>query len=498
MIALLAMLALLPAAPRTPYGGNAVMFVYGAPLSLDPRAVSTQADATLSALLFEPLYTLDRDNNLVPVLARAQPELRGNTLYVPLRTDVVFHDQKPLTASAVAQHFLSLADERSNASFVIAPLRGGLARLSGDTSAKLGITARDDEAAIVFELLQPYEHYARLLASPRAAITGAGRGSKEDAFGLRAAGTGPFFADNTQRSGNESLTLAPFRAHVLGRPFLDAIQVRVAVSRFGTISLLRKNDAAIVFGVPDVRAAKHHTIVPWDKRRLPSELTVLAIGDGIGELATADGRRAIELALDRTTLARRFLGNGAEPASTLFGELEPSPARDAAARERAGLRAVMLVAQGDHEARRVADRLQLDLLHAGITVIIEKVPAGILEARRRDRRYDLMVDTVYADGQPGGAAIDRFHALLSIAAQRGLPTALAADELSAFLRAGDDARKSELIALEREVRLRAGVVPIAARIPLIAVNKSLEDWSLSELGIIELSGAYFSGASGAE
>lgn len=493
MIAALLMIALQAAAPRTPYGGNAVMFVYGAPLSLDPRAGATLADASLSALLFEPLYTLDRDNNLVPVLARGQPELRGNTLYVPLRTDVVFHDGKVMTASAVAQHFLSLAEERSNASFVIAPLKGGLARLSGDTSAKLGVTARDDEAAILFELLQPYEGYARLLASPRAAIVGAARTAKDDAFGLRGAGTGPFFADNTQRIGNESLTLTPFRAHALGRPFLDAIQVKVAVSRFGTISLLRKNDAAIVFGVPDVRAAKHHTIVPWDKRRLPSELTVLAIGDNIGELATADGRRAIELALDRTTLARRFIGNGAEPASTLFGELEPNPARDAAARERAGLRATMLVAQGDHEARRVADRLQLDLLHAGITVIIEKVTAGDLEARRRDRRYALMVDTVYADGLPGGSPIDRLHALLSIAAQRGLPNALSSDELAAFLRANDDTRKSELVTLERELRLRAGVVPIASRIPLVAVNKSLEDWSLSELGIIELSDAHFVG-----
>lgn len=490
MISLLLLGALLSSAPRVPYGGTATALVYGAPLSLDPRAICTAADASLSALIYEPLYLIDETGSLVPQLARALPELRGNTLTVPLRTDVVFHDGKPLLASGVAKYFLSLADERSNSSFIVTPVRGALARLGGDLSARVAISANDAEASVSFELIEAYEGFARLLASPRAAIPGASIAAKDEIFGLRGVGTGPFAAGDSAQRNNEGLTLVPFRGHLSGRPYLDALQVKVAVSRFGTISLLKRADAAVVFGVPDVRAAKHHLIVPWDRKRLPLELTVLAIGDGIGELATSEGRKAIDQVLDRPTLARRFLGNGAEAASTLFGELE-STAALAPGRERAGMRATLIVSQGDPEAKRVAERVQLDLLRAGITVIIEKVPIATLESRRKDRRYDLMIDTIYADGQPGGSSIDRLHALLSVAAMRGVPTAIGETELSAFLRRSEEGRRGELTTLEKEIRLRAGIVPIAARAPVIGVQKTLLRWRQAPLGTIELADAYF-------
>jgi ABC-type transport system substrate-binding protein len=483
------MLALSTAAPRVPYGGTAVALVYGAPLSLDPRAISTAADASLSSLVYESLYALDEHGALVPVLARALPELRGTTLVVPLRTDVVFHDNKTLTASLVARHFLSLAEERSNSSFIVVPVRGALSRLAGDKNARVYITAREEDATVSFELIEAYDGFARLLASPRAAIPGAALASRDELFGLRAVGTGPFSVLEPKRS-NEHLSLWPFRGHLSGRPFLETLQIKAAVSRFGTISLLKRADAAVVFGVPDVRAAKHHQIVSWDKRRLPLELTVLAIGDGIGELATEDGRRAIDLALDRPTLAKRFLGNGAEPVSNLFGEMEQ--AREGGLRERPGMRATLLVSQADSEAKRVAERVQLDLLRAGITVIIEKVPFSVIENRRRDRRYDLMVDTVYADGQPGGVSFDRLHALLSLAAMRGAPNVLSEAELTSFLRRSEEGRRLELPALEKEIRLRAGIVPIAARAPVIGVQKTLLGWKLTPLGTIELADAYFS------
>lgn len=189
-------------------------------------------------------------------------------------------------------------------------------------------------------------------------------------------------------------------------------------------------------------------------------------------------------------LAQYFLGPGAEPATTLLGGIDRDPRVSPAPKRR--IDATLLVSRDDTVLRRVAERVQLDLLRAGVTAIIQKVPPRTLAARRKDQRFDLMVDTFFPDGPPGDLAADRFHALLSIAAASGsIASSLTADEISSFVRAPEEQRRSLLVALERAVRIRAGIIPIAVRTPMIAVRTDLVHYTVTPFGRIDFADAFF-------
>lgn len=489
------------AAPRTPYGGTVIAFAWGAPLAIDPRAWRTAADLSLARAVFEPLYGIDEKGELLPVLARGLPEIRGKQVIVPLHEGLVFHDGRPVTAAAVAAWLETLAEPESRAAHVLLAVKGAREKLAGDGTSRLAIQARSEDLSLVFELAQPYAEFPRLLASPHAAIAapraaGEGASDRTETRGASMFGTGPYMFSSAGKASNEEIiSLSPFLGHRSGRPFIDALIVRESVSRFGTVSQLKRGDAVVVFGVPDVKAAKHHEIVPWSRARLPLELVVLSIGRKREGLRSERAYSALSTALNRSTLARRFLGAGAEPISTLFGELKE--------RELSGdtpplrTEATLIASKEDHAARRIAERVQLDLLRAGVTVVIEWVPPRTLDARRRDRRYDLMLDSMYPEWPGGPLAIDRFHELLSLTAPAGLPDSIiSAEELGAFVRASEAERLATLGDLERTLRVRAGLIPIAAQVPVIAVRSDLHDFVLAPFGQLELADAFLAPPSG--
>jgi ABC-type oligopeptide transport system substrate-binding subunit len=482
----IALLFIALAAPRIPYGGNALAYVWGTQLDVDPREGSSFSDVTIAGSVYEPLYAIDSGGELVPVLAREAPRLEGNQLIVPLKDDVVFHDGRPMTPELVARWLRGLADESTRASYVVLPVKGAREALAADPRAEVRIDPRPELGAVVFTLAEPYPDYARLLASPQAAIV-----SPTASSGMPGPGTGPWRIAGRAPQAPDQITLEPFLGHRDGRPFLDSLVLRESSSRFGAVTEMKKGEAAVVFAPPDLRSTKRHEIIPWTKGSYPDEIVVLSIGRQIEALRTPEAHRAISAALNRGVLARRLLGQGAEPASTLLGEdrKEEAPAQPPG---RARIDATLLVSKDDRVLHRIAERVQLDLLRAGVTVVIDRIPPNVLDARRRDRRYDLLLGVSYPAWPGGARPIDRFHALLSMIAWASPPSsAITSSEYAAFVRASDPDKAALLVDLERALRTRTGLVPIAARRPSLAVRTDLKSTQLRSFGRLDLSGAFF-------
>jgi ABC-type transport system substrate-binding protein len=467
--------------------------MFGAPLTLDPRALVTAQDVSVAGALYETLYAIDAEGTLVPRLARDLPEVRGTQVIVPLKDGLLSHDQRAIGPAEIAAWMQTLADPDSRSAHVVLPVKGARARLA-DGRSHVAIEAMPNERALAFDLVEPYADFPRLLASPHAGVAlPRSSGSQPrvlEAFGVPGAGTGPWMIDPSASATGE-LVLLPFLQHSSGRPFLDTLIVRESSSRFGTMSQLKKGEAAAIFGVPDTRAVKRHELIPWTAGKLPGELVVLSVGRSSEGLRTPEMHREISAALNRDALAHRFLGAGSEPASTLFGDLKDDP--PAASAPRARIDAHLTVAKDDRAAHRIAERVQLDLLRAGVTVTIDWVSASTIELRRKDKRYDLMLDSLYPDWPGGSLPADRFHALLSLVAATGaLYSAISPEELTAFARASDPERRRLIAELEPQLRVRAGIVPIAVRLPAVAVRADLRDWAMLPFGRLDLSNAFFS------
>lgn len=79
--------------------------------SLDPLQVSNMAERQVALAIMDPLFDLDVDGGLVPVLAEAADTIDGgNTWELRLRPDIRFHDGTALDADAVVFNIERLRD----------------------------------------------------------------------------------------------------------------------------------------------------------------------------------------------------------------------------------------------------------------------------------------------------------------------------------------------------------------------------------------------------
>lgn len=458
LAALVALLLAAPAhaAPRTPYGADILMYVFGRPTTLVPQDLATPADATLQTLVYERLYRIDGAGALTPELASGPPTIDGRTVTVPVRTDVVLHDGRLLAAPMIADALRRLGASDARSTYV-----GALVT---------GLTVRDD--ALVFELAAAHVDFVRLLASAHAgvAVPAVGRAGF--------VGSGPF--SFTSKSARGTIQLAPFLQHRRGRPFADRVRMRPHASRFGAAALAKGDEAAFVFGVPDTKGRARNDLA----KAAPQELLVLAVGAAV-RAERPSIARTIDLAIDRRRLTRRFLEADATPARRLVARAWES-SEEAAATDRVTLS--LLVSRDARAGHRFAERLQLDLLRAGITVRIERLAPERLEARRRAGEYELLLDSLVSGVAPSARPSATLHTLWSYASAMGRPDAIDPRDAERVDLA-DDAAKT-LGEIEAAMRARLGLVPIARRVAAIALDETLEDAHLLPTGAIDLADAF--------
>ncbi len=447
-------------APRTPYGGALVGYVWSA----------LESEATVERALYEPLYTLDVEGHLVPRLADGPPAVDGNRVTISLRPHLSAHDGTPVTAAGVAAWLTSLARRDARASFIVLPIAGAAERISGRDVALRAMAL--DETTLLIELAHPHPDYARLLAGAQAGVKLPG-----------GAGAGPFQDSGAAEKGG--VVLVPFLQHFVGRPFLDRVELRPLASRFGTTAIAKKDQAALVFGTPDSGRPEPVRALAWPSFA-PREVLVLSIGERLAarrpELVTA-----LDAAVNRGRLASRYLDGEATPAFTfLEGKAPPEGPEPPPA----GIEARLLVAKEARAGHRFAERVQLDLHRAGVIVTIERRSTEELERARMSGDYELMIDVTLPDAPRTSRPIDRLHGLLSIGASYGRPGFADPELLRRFFAAKEEQREAVLRQIDRALRTSVGLVPLASRTPSIAVREDLMGVAITPSGAIDLADVF--------
>jgi MarR-like DNA-binding transcriptional regulator SgrR of sgrS sRNA len=468
----LAVALLLAGAPKTPYGGMATLVVVAPRIETDPWSASTLADLTALLALYEPLYRAGEGGALTPVLAADLPtvEAGGQRFVIHLRPNVPLHDGRPLSPSDAAASLERLAAPGSLGAYIAAPIR------------KVSAAGGD---ALAIELLEPYPEFPRLLASPRAGVVASSEAR------ARLVGSGPFaFPARPALDGRgpaEELILEPFLRHPSGRPYLDALRFRLQPTALGAPERLKSGEATLVFAGAPIEAEDAVPIRPPE--RGPLELVVLALGHGAASLKEEPWYSRLDATLDRRRLAQRFLAGDARAARSLLGEPgAPSPPLVAGSGR---VRMTLLCSPERGVDARFAERVQLDLLKAGVTAVIERVGAEALQRARASGDFDLLLDTLVLEGQPKGDAADRLHTLWSVAAHFGrAKELLEPGELAAFGASSEAARARALGPIEARFERAAGLLAIAARAPTSLVRRSLAGVRADRSGALVLEDAY--------
>jgi len=376
---LLATLAL-PAAARTRphYGGTVRVKIEGDPWQ--------RPDGLPRRLIFDGLTTLDRDGTVRPALAVEWESESGDRRWqFRLRPGVHFHDGSPLTAVAVVASLA--ASCAANCPWNAVHAVGPSIVITGDS---------------------PMPNLPSLLAGGQFLISLVLTADGKTANG--AIGTGPF-----QLTGfnNGVLTLAANENCWQGRPFADAVEIRVH-------RLVHDQWLDLGVGRADVVEVPAEQLRQAQEQRLtvaessPATLLALQIADS-GALANPTLRAAIALAVDRGALFNViFQKQGEVTASLLPQALTGYSFLFAADRDlnkahqmRGGLATPPLTLSADQGGamQLAAQRIALNLREAGFNVQV--VGTGT-------QHSDLMLRKLPLEGGEPAAALE---ALLRSAGQ---------------------------------------------------------------------------------
>jgi len=300
----LCFLLLLPqvlfAAKHPKYGGTLRLELQTAKISLDPRewkpgSVSAAENARLAALVYDRLLTLDDYGRFHPALATEWSHDASLKIWqFKLRPGVRFSDGALLTAKDVAAALQPL-------------LPAGLQISSTENS----VVIRSSHA--VPDLLEQLASGRYFIYRPQPDGT--------------LAGTGSFIlAENLPASPAEAnpSVLKPARLKFrsnddawAGRPFVDSIEVVLGDPALRQILNLQVGRADIIDIPPDlVRKARQDNLRVWSSP--PCTLLALRFDDAQPAASDARLREAVDLALDRDTMANVLLQRQALPATALL------------------------------------------------------------------------------------------------------------------------------------------------------------------------------------
>ena len=282
------------------YGGNLRVELSVATVSLDPRtwksgSVAAADNEKLAALLYDRLVTLDEYGRFQPALAiEWSRDGSSKNWQFKLRPGVKFSDGSLLTPKDVVSSLQPL-------------LPNGLQIIATET----GIQIR--AARSTPDLLEQ-------LASGRYFIFRV----QPDTTLL---GTGPFLlVENSPSTPSEVNPSAIKPAHLkfranedawAGRPFVDTVDVTLGNPPLRQILNLQVGRAEIIDIPPDlVRKARQENLRVWSSP--PDTLLALRLDDAQPATSNPRLREALDLALDRDTMANVLLQRQAFPAAALL------------------------------------------------------------------------------------------------------------------------------------------------------------------------------------
>ncbi|MBC6458922.1 ABC transporter substrate-binding protein [Actinomadura sp. HBU206391] len=300
--------------------------------------------------VWEPLVTLDAELKPSPALATGwRLSADGRRWTFELRGGVRFSDGTPLTAEAVVaniERFQRLAPKQSPFFSLDAGMESAYGRLR---------EVRADAGAVVFELADPVADLPARLANFYSMIQAPSAFDADGGFAGKPVGTGPYTLVSSSKGQRVELAANPY--YWGGKPAMKKVVVktipdanaRVAALRAGEVDGLIDKGALLTGQVSAVAAGRRFRVT-----RTPSVLThYLTFNSSRPPFADPRLREAVDLTIDRTTIAKNLLAGTAGPGSSflspVFGDLADPAARTAYDPERAR----RLVSQAGRPSRPV-------------------------------------------------------------------------------------------------------------------------------------------------
>ena len=314
-----------------PQGGKLIR-LYRDPPTLDPHLTTDNISGGLVNEIFGGLVTLGLDLKVAPDLAERwdiSDDGRVYTFY--LRKDAKFHDGKPVTAEDVRWSLERVADPNTLspvAEQYLGDIVGLSAKLNGQASSISGLQVVDQHT-IRITIDEPKSYFLAKLTYPTAFVLDRKNVEGDgDKWLQRPNGTGPFKLVEYQVG--EILRLARNEYYHLGPPNLDEVEFILAG---GSAMLMYENDEIHLTGVglADLeRVLDPNEPLNAELRAAPASFGVSYIGLNVDQPPLDDPlfRQALNLAIDRETIASVVLEGFSLPATTIIPPGFPSYSTD--------------------------------------------------------------------------------------------------------------------------------------------------------------------------
>lgn len=407
-----------PAALGPRYGGEVRLGLPELPAALAPAATPGIGPRFVAGLIHETLLGLGSDGQPAAGLAaRWSSAADGRECTLSIGEDARFHDDRHVLAEDAVRSLRAFLRGPGVAAAALAgALEGGPAFRAREREELPGLAASDPRQ-VVLRFASPGGRPLAALASPAAAVTGAG--------GVAA---GPFVP--TVFVPGQRLAATAFAAHSRGRPYLDRVQAEAFPDPTALLAQARAGRLDLAAGEVGVEALAASVLLVLDPRRPPFDRPA--------------ARSAVAAAIDRGALMGRLLMGG-EPSTDLLPRslLQATEAPSPAVAPAGLLSGTVTLAVSRDVPQVVSQRVLAHLAALGLHVRVSPVSAAAAVSAAAELRLLLYVPEV---PEPALA----LEELLTLAP----PPPAALERLEAARRQAEPAQRLALLAQARDL-LRA-------------------------------------------
>ena len=266
-----------------------VIAVRTEPSTLDGQAVIDRNSRVASGNIFESLLERSADGLVVPSLAESYKAVNDTTWRFTLRKNVKFHNGEPFNAQAAAFSVNRITDKgyKTQRASYIQKIKG--AQVVDDYT--IDVITDGIDAVLPAQMTQ------LVMVPPKAA--------KEKSFGVNPVGTGPYKFVRWDR-GRE-IVLTANEDYWREKPSINAFTVRVIPDAQTQLSALQAGEIDLVLDLLPEQAK----LTPKFISVPATEFSYIQFNTYMKELADPRVRVALNLAIDKTTLAKAiYQGHG--------------------------------------------------------------------------------------------------------------------------------------------------------------------------------------------
>lgn len=220
------------------HGGTFIFAVEGEEASLNPHLVHSAANGPVEENIYNLLFTLDRDSNFVPSLAKAYKVSEDGLTYTfSLVHNATWHDGKPFTSADVVYTLNEIYPHNARAGLYWRRLKP--------------VVEAPDKYTVVIKLKEPYALLLDLLSSTNAGAyilpkhLYEGTNLKTNPYNSKPVGTGPFMFKEWVRGSRIELVRNPHYFEA-GKPYIDRLVFQIIPDPASRILALQKGDVDFI------------------------------------------------------------------------------------------------------------------------------------------------------------------------------------------------------------------------------------------------------------